>query len=59
MQYLANWRMQVGAALLRETAGTVAAVAQQVGYESEAAFARAFKRLVGQPPAVWRRKVNR
>ena len=58
MQYLANWRMQVGAALLRETACTVAAVAQQVGYESEAAFARAFKRLVGQPPAVWRRKVK-
>ena len=55
MQYLAHWRMQVGAALLRETTCTVATVAQQVGYESEAAFARAFKRLVGQPPAVWRR----
>ncbi|HEX3140585.1 MAG TPA: AraC family transcriptional regulator [Rhizobacter sp.] len=58
MQYLANWRMQVGATLLRETACSVAAVAQQVGYESEAAFARAFKRLVGLPPAVWRRKVK-
>lgn len=58
MQYLANWRMQLGAALLRDTAYTVAAVAQEVGYESEAAFARAFKRLVGQPPAVWRRKVK-
>jgi AraC-like DNA-binding protein len=55
MQYLANWRIQMGAALLRDTACTVAAVAQQVGYESEAAFARAFKRLVGQPPAAWRR----
>ena len=55
MQYLAHWRIQVAAALLRDTAFTVAAVAQQVGYESEAAFARAFKRLVGQPPAAWRR----
>lgn len=58
MQYLAHWRIQVGAALLRDTAGTVAAVAQQVGYESEAAFARAFKRLVGQPPSVWRREAE-
>ncbi|MDE1929412.1 MAG: helix-turn-helix transcriptional regulator, partial [Burkholderiales bacterium] len=33
----------------------VAAVALEVGYESEAAFARAFKRLMGQPPAAWRR----
>jgi len=59
MQYLAHWRIQVGATLLRDTAGTVAAIAQQVGYESEAAFARAFKRLVGQPPAHWRRHVRR
>ena len=58
MQYLANWRIQTGAALLRDTASTVAAVAGQVGYESEAGFARAFKRLVGQPPAVWRRKAK-
>ena len=56
MQYLANWRIQAGATLLRDTACSVAAVAQQVGYESEAAFARAFKRLVGQPPSVWRRE---
>jgi AraC-like DNA-binding protein len=54
MQYLANWRMQVGAALLRDTAATVASVAQDVGYQSEAAFARAFKRLVGKPPSLWR-----
>lgn len=55
MQYLANWRMQCGARLLREGNATVATIAQEVGYESEAAFARAFKRLVGQPPAAWRR----
>ena len=58
MQYLANWRMQVGAQLLRDTSYTVAAIAQQVGYESEAAFARAFKRQVGEPPAGWRRRVK-
>jgi AraC-like DNA-binding protein len=58
MQYLANWRMQAGATLLRDTALTVAAVAQQVGYDSEAAFARAFKRLVGKPPASWRRQAK-
>ena len=55
MQYLANWRMQLGAGMLRHGDAKVAAVAQEVGYESEAAFARAFKRLVGQPPAAWRR----
>jgi AraC-like DNA-binding protein len=56
MQYLANWRIQVGAALLRNTSATVAAVAQDVGYESEASFTKAFKRLVGKPPAAWRRQ---
>ena len=56
MQYLTNWRMQVAAALLRNTNATVASVAQDVGYDSEAAFARAFKRLVGRPPAAWRRQ---
>ena len=55
MQYLTNWRMQCGARLLREGQATVATIAQEVGYDSEAAFARAFKRLVGQPPAAWRR----
>jgi AraC-like DNA-binding protein len=55
MQYLTNWRMQRGAVLLREGSATVATIAQEVGYDSEAAFARAFKRLVGQPPAAWRR----
>ena len=55
MQYLANWRMQRGARLLREGNATVATIAQEVGYDSEAAFARAFKRSVGQPPAAWRR----
>lgn len=55
MQYLTNWRMQRAACLLREGAATVATIAQEVGYDSEAAFARAFKRAVGAPPAAWRR----
>jgi AraC-like DNA-binding protein len=57
MQYLANWRMQVAASLLRDTSAPIASVAQDVGYDSEAAFTRAFKRLVGKPPATWRRHV--
>lgn len=55
IQYLANWRIQLGSRLLRETRRTVATIAVEVGYESEAAFSRAFKRLVGAPPAAWRR----
>jgi AraC-like DNA-binding protein len=56
MQYLTNWRMQVAAGLLRNTNATVATVALEVGYDSEAAFASAFRRLVGTPPAAWRRQ---
>ena len=56
MQYLTYWRMQLASGLLRDTAASVAAVALDVGYDSEAAFARAFKRLVGVPPATWRRE---
>jgi AraC-like DNA-binding protein len=55
MQYLTNWRMQLASRLLRDTRSSVAAIAVEVGYDSEAAFARAFKRLVGTPPAAWRR----
>jgi AraC-like DNA-binding protein len=55
MQYLTNWRMQCGARLLREGHASVAAVALEVGYDSEAAFSRAFKRATGQPPGAWRR----
>ncbi len=57
MHYLANWRIQVGSRLLRETTRNVASIALDVGYDSEAAFSRAFKRLVGVPPATWRRTV--
>jgi len=56
MQYLAQWRMQAAARLLLDTRAPVAAIALDVGYDSEAAFARAFKRIVGKPPATWRRE---
>jgi AraC-like DNA-binding protein len=56
MQYLSQWRMQAAARLLLETRSTVATIALDVGYDSEAAFARAFKRFVGKPPAAWRRE---
>jgi AraC-like DNA-binding protein len=55
MQYLAHWRMQLAARRLRDTTAKVASIALEVGYESEAAFARAFKRLVGLTPGAWRR----
>jgi AraC-like DNA-binding protein len=56
MQYLASWRIQLGTRLLRESSRVVADIALEVGYDSEAAFARAFKRIVGMPPAAWRRE---
>ena len=55
MQYLALWRMQLASRLLID-GEQVAATADAVGYESEAAFSRAFKKLVGQSPATWKRK---
>lgn len=58
MQYLTQWRMDVAATLLRQSGAPVASIAQDVGYESEAAFTRAFKRQVGTPPARWRRMQN-
>lgn len=56
MQYLAQWRMQVASQLLLQSTMNVASIALEIGYESEAAFSRAFKRLVGVPPATWRRQ---
>jgi len=56
MQYLTNWRMQIASRLLAQSNSTLASVALDAGYESEAAFSRAFKRAVGVPPSVWRRE---
>jgi len=54
MGYLTRWRLQLGAQLLTSTNDSVAEVAGQVGYESEPAFNRAFKREFGLPPARYR-----
>jgi len=54
MQYLTRWRIQLASELLRGPR-KVSAVAQEVGYESEAAFSRAFKKVAGVGPAAWRR----
>ena len=54
MQYLANWRMQLATNYLRNGNESVAAIAGRVGYDSEAAFSRAFKKVVGTPPSEWR-----
>src|SRR5262249_38164118 len=55
IHYLARWRMQVAMQKLRSSAASLAQVAETVGYESEAAFSRAFKKAVGTAPATWRR----
>ena len=54
MQYLTQWRMQLASRLLRDTTAKVLEVALAVGYVSEAAFSRAFKREVGAAPGAWR-----
>jgi AraC-like DNA-binding protein len=55
MHYIAGWRMQVAMQRLRSTNDSLAQVAESIGYESEAAFSRAFKKAVGSAPATWRR----
>jgi AraC-like DNA-binding protein len=56
MSYLTRWRLQLGAQMLDSTSYSVAQIAAEVGYESEAAFNRAFKREFGMPPARFRAK---
>jgi AraC-like DNA-binding protein len=58
MQYLASWRVQVAARLLADGAAKVAAVGLEVGYASEAAFSRSFKKLAGVSPAAWRARFS-
>jgi AraC-like DNA-binding protein len=55
MSYLARWRMNVAAHQLRNAQISVARAAESVGYESEAAFSRTFRRVLGVPPGAWRR----
>jgi len=52
--YLTRWRLQLGAQRLKATSNSVAEIAAKVGYESEPAFNRAFKREFGLPPARFR-----
>jgi AraC family transcriptional regulator, alkane utilization regulator len=59
MQYLTRWRTSLAATQLRETDVSILRVATEVGYESEAAFNRAFKREFGLPPAAWRKQAAR
>lgn len=57
LTYLARWRMQLAARHLQATKATVLGIALDVGYESEAAFSRAFKREFGIPPAAFRKSL--
>ena len=54
LAYLTRWRLQTGAQLLVSTSHSVGEIASRVGYDSEAAFNRAFKREFGKPPARYR-----
>jgi AraC-like DNA-binding protein len=56
MAYLLEWRLALGAEALRSTSRSVIQIATAVGYDSEAAFNRAFKRRFGAPPARFRRQ---
>jgi AraC-like DNA-binding protein len=55
MHYLARWRMQLAKQHLERHDTSIAQVAAEVGYDSEAAFNRAFKKCMGLPPGLWRR----
>jgi AraC-like DNA-binding protein len=58
MRYLASWRMQLAKQMMREGTHNIQEVAARVGYDSEAAFNRAFKRATGAPPATWRKNAT-
>lgn len=55
MQYLGRWRMALATNHLRRSSLSLARIAEEVGYETDAAFSRAFRREFGVPPATWRR----
>jgi AraC-like DNA-binding protein len=58
MQYVTGWRMHLALAALQDGNTTISQLADQLGYRSEAAFARAFKRVIGDPPGAVRRHTN-
>jgi AraC-like DNA-binding protein len=55
MQYLKQWRLGMAAGMLRNRRDNLARIADAIGYESEAAFSRAFKKSYGISPGQWRR----
>ena len=55
MQYLTAWRMVLAANLLARSNAPLARIAEDVGYQTDTAFSRAFRREYGAPPAAWRR----
>jgi AraC-like DNA-binding protein len=59
MQYVARWRLQLAARRLEAPGGSMAEIAAEAGYESEAAFSRAFKKHAGVPPGAWRRRSHK
>jgi AraC-like DNA-binding protein len=58
MRYCARWRMRLAANMLRDGKENTANISYSVGFNSEAAFNRAFKREFGDPPATWKRKAE-
>jgi AraC-like DNA-binding protein len=58
MSYVARWRMHVAVAALKDEGATVAQLADRLGYRSEAAFSRAFKRVIGVSPGAIRRSAR-
>jgi AraC-like DNA-binding protein len=59
IRYLSGWRMHLAKQMLRDRGDNIQAIAERVGYESEPAFNRAFKKATGCPPATWRRAAAR
>jgi len=58
MRYLGQWRIQLAARRLRDSDAKLIEIALEVGYESEAALSRAFRRLMGEAPGTWRRTLR-
>ena len=58
MRYLARWRMRLAVAALKDEGATVGELADRLGYRSEAAFSRAFKRIIGASPGAVRRSAD-
>jgi AraC-like DNA-binding protein len=59
MQYLTQWRMLLAANLLCRSNAPLARIAEDVGYQTDTAFSRAFRREFGTPPAAWRRRQSK